>query len=360
MSNSNYRWLKQQSKPASRWLFISTLLGILSGIFIIVQSSFLATIIDHVYLHDATRSALMPLLLSLLFIIIFRAGLSYAREIISFNSAKTVKETVRKNIFEHLMSLSPQQLNQYKTGALTTTLIEQVEALHDYFADYLPQMTIAVLLPLIILMVVFTQNWVAGIILLITAPLIPLFMALIGMHAAKLNQENFQTLAKMSAHFLDLLQGLTTLSLFNRARSQVDGIKTESEMFREKTMGVLRIAFLSSATLELFGTLSIAMIAVYLGLSLLELMHTHITLEHALFILLLAPEFFSPLRQLGTFYHARAQGMGAAEEILKVLDVRRSRNGSVSIKTQKTISININNLSFEYNNQKKIIEHFNL
>ncbi len=373
MSKSNYRWLMKQSKPASRWLFISTLLGILSGVFIIVQSSFLAMIIDHTYLHDATRSALMPLLLSLLSIIIFRAGLSYAREIISFHSAKTVKETVRKNIFEHVMSQSPQQLNQYKTGALATTLIEQVEALHDFFSDYLPQMTIAVLLPLIILVVVFTQNWVAGIILFITAPLIPLFMALIGIHTAKLNQENFQTLAKMSAHFLDQIQGLTTLSLFNRARSQINGIKTVSEAFREKTMGILRIAFLSSATLELFGTLSIAMIAVYLGLSLLGLMHTNITLEHALFILLLAPEFFAPLRQLGTFYHARAQAMGAAEEILKVINgsdceavatetrVERATARATSVPLcTKSISVTLDNIYFEYSTSKKIIDHFNL
>lgn len=372
-TKENYRWLMKQSKPASRWLFISTLLGILSGVFIIIQSSFLALIIDRTYLHNATRPALMSLLLSLLVIIIFRAALSYAREIISFYSAKTIKEIVRKNVFKHLMSLSPQQLTQFKTGALATTLMEQVEALHDFFSDYLPQMTIAVLLPLIILVVVFTQNWVAGIILLITAPLIPLFMALIGMHTAKLNQENFQTLAKMSAHFLDQLQGLTTLSLFNRARSQVDGIKTISDTFREKTMGILRVAFLSSATLELFGTLSIAMIAVYLGLSLLGLMHTSITLERGLFILLLAPEFFAPLRHLGTFYHARAQAMGAAEEILKVINGSGCETvdtetcveqvaacaTSVSIRTE-VISITLENICFEYSAQKKIIDDFNL
>lgn len=361
MDKNNYRWLMKQSKPASRWLFISTLLGILSGVFIIVQSSFLATIIDRTYLHDATRSALIPLLSSLLLIIFFRAGLNYAREIISFNSAKTVKETVRKNIFKHLMSLSPQQLHQFKTGALSTNLIEQVEALHDFFSDYLPQMTIAVLLPLIILIVVFTQNWVAGIILLFTAPLIPLFMALIGIHTAKLNQENFQTLAKMSAHFLDQIQGLTTLSLFNRARSQVDGIKTVSETFREKTMGILRVAFLSSATLELFGTLSIAMIAVYLGLCLLGLIHTEITLKHALFILLLAPEFFAPLRQLGTFYHAKAQAMGAAEEILKVINCSSTEMGTgTRIKMQKDVLLSVQNIGFSYTDNKKIMDCFNL
>lgn len=325
--NLNYRFLLQQSKPAHRWLFLSTALGIISGLLIIFQAGILATIIDHVYIHHATRHSLFLLLLILFIIILLRSAFTWAREIVSFNTAKQVKETVRKNMLEKIAALTPLQLMQYKTGELTSILIEQVEALHGFFADYLPQMTIAVVLPLIILLIVFTQNWIAGLVLLITGPLIPIFMALIGSGTAKLKQASFQTLARMSAHFLDILQGLTTLVLFHRAQTKTKSIETVSNDFREKTMGILRVAFLSTATLELFSTISIAIIAVYLGLGLLGFLKVgfdgvHITLQHALFILLLAPEFFMPLRQLGTFYHARAEAIAAAEEINRIIKNR--------------------------------------
>lgn len=323
VKNNDYRWLMQQSRSAKQWLTESILLGTLSGIIQIIQAGILAYIIDQVYLHHANRTTLLHSLFIFLGLIVLRSMTTWIREIVSFKTGQTIKDNVRKNILNKLSACTPLEISQFKTGALTTTLIEQVEALHGFFADYLPQMSIMVIVPLMILIIVFMQNWLAGTILFITAPLIPLFMALVGMKTAKLNQENFKILARMSAHFLDLLQGLSTLVLFNRAEAQVESIKTVSNQFREQTMRILRIAFLSTATLELFATISIAIIAVYLGLGLLGFMHIgfdgmHITLFHALFILLLAPEFFMPLRQLGTFYHARAEALGAAAEILAI------------------------------------------
>ncbi len=185
------RWLVQQ-KPARRWLFISIGLGIFSGVLIIIQSHLIAVIVDRVYLHHATRALLSSALTFFIVVVLFRATVTWLREIISFHTACSVKVSVRKNMTDVLLRHTPHELSRHKTGALTSVMIEQVEALHGFFADYLPQMTIAVLLPLIILVVVFTQNWLAGLVLLITAPLIPLFMALIGMHTAKLNQDNFQ------------------------------------------------------------------------------------------------------------------------------------------------------------------------
>ncbi len=368
----SYSWLLQQSKPANRWLFLSILLGVISGLLIILQSGLLAVIIDRVYLHHATRSTLFSFLITLLFTFIARAGITWLRENVSFQTAKSVKDTVRKNCFETLMTLSPGELSHFKTGALTSTVIEQIEALHGFFADYLPQMAITVILPIIILIIVFMQNWIAGLVLLITAPLIPLFMALIGMGTAKLNQENFQTLSRMSAFFLDRLQGLTTLKLFNRANPQLKTIGTLSNEFREKTMRILRVAFLSTATLELFSTISIAIIAVYLGLGLLGFLKigfegVPITLQPALFILLLAPEFFMPLRQLGVFYHARAEAIGAAVEILKVLEMRESGNtrnqlAAMEVKALATtkIFLKLNNIGFSYENSKPVLNNFNL
>ena len=338
MANEHYRWLTQQAKPARRYLFLSIFLGIFSGLLIIAQSAALAYMIDQVYLHAATRAALADFLFSFLGLVFLRMMTTYLREIVSTRTAQIIKHTVRDAILNPLASSSPVYLSQFKTASLASTLIEQVEALHGFFSDYFPQMMIVIILPVIILITVFLQNWVAGAILLVTAPLIPLFMALIGMRTAKLNQENFQILSRMSAHFLDRLQGLATLSLFNRAHAETEKIGAISEAFRDKTMRILRIAFLSTATLELFSTLAIAIIAVYLGLGLLGFVHVgfdgfHITLFHALFILLLAPEFFMPLRQLGTFYHARSEALGAANEIIE-LGKKFAKNASKMNKSE--------------------------
>lgn len=365
MKNENYQWLLQQSKLGRRWLLLSISLGVISGILMIAQAGILATIIDRIYLHHATRTMLSFNLILFLIIIFIRSGLTWIREIVSFQSAKSVKDSVRKNLFEQLSTLSPIQLSKLKTGALTSTLIEQVEALHGFYADFLPQMTICVLLPFIILFFVFSQNWICGLILTFTAPLIPLFMALIGINTAKLNQENFQVLSRMSAHFLDSLQGLSTLVLFNRARAQLDSIVSVSDEYRKKTMQILRIAFLSTATLELFSTVSIAIIAVYLGLGLLGFIHigfqgVSITLGSALFILLLAPEFFMPLRQLGTFYHARAQAIGAAAEISKTLNLCSDNDsGNDIIGDNTNLNLSFKNISFSYPANKNIINNFN-
>lgn len=364
MRNKSYRWLIQQSKPAHRWLFLTILAGAFSGILFIAQAGLLAKMIDRVYLHRANQHMLEADFYFLIVIIILRSCFAWCREKIAFKTSAVIKKIIREKIGAHVFTLSPIQIQTIKTGELTTKLIEQVEALHGFFADYLPQMTIAVLLPLIIIAFVFSQNWLCGLILLFTAPLIPLFMALIGMGTEKLNQENFQALAEMSAHFLDRLRGLTTLSLFHCAYTQLDSIATTTHQYREKTMRILRVAFLSTAALELFSTVSIAIIAVYLGLGLLGFVHVGfgnapISLQHAFFILLLAPEFFMPLRQLGVFYHARSEAMGAANEITPLLSLDSIIPPSDHIIpfSATKIALHCDHLSFSYD-QKKILSDF--
>ena len=360
-----YRWLLAQSSHARAPLILSIILGCFSGVIIIAQAALLATLIDKIYFHNAARESILPLLIGLLTLIFFRSLFTLLREKINFKSSKIIKDRVRNQLFQHLIQYSPLQLSQHKTGALTTTLIEQVNALQNFFSDYLPQMMITIILPLIILIVVWMQNWVAGLVLLITAPLIPLFMILIGLGVSSLNQKNFQQLSIMSAHFLDALQGLSTLVLFHRAKDELNRIETVSENFRKTTMSILRVAFLSSAALELFSTMAIAVIAVYLGLGLLGFIHAgfsvHITLQQALFILLLTPEFYAPLRQLGVFYHARAEAIAAATDILKFEPEKKeiSTNDHAIIFSEKKMSLAIQNLSFEYQTEKKIITHFN-
>ena len=224
----------------------------------------------------------------------------------------------------HITRLGPAYVSGRNTGALTSTVMEQVEGLHGFFAHYLPQMALAILIPAAILTFVFPVSWAAGALLMITAPLIPLFMVLVGMGAESVSQRHFQALSRMSAHFLDVLQGLPTLKLFDKSRGEEKTIAQVSRDYRKRTMSVLRIAFLSSAVLEFFSAVAIAIVAVYLGMTYLGYYHfgtwgMSLTLSGGFFILLLAPEFYLPLRELGTHYHARAEAVGAAQEIIKVL-----------------------------------------
>jgi len=196
--------------------------------------------------------------------------------------------------------------------------------LQGFYALFLPQLALVVLLPLTIVAAVFPVSWPAGLLLLATAPMIPLFTILVGMGAESVSQRHFQSLSRMSAHFLDVLQGLATLKLFDRSREEADEIARVSADYRRCTMSVLYVAFLSSAVIEFFACLSIALVAVYLGMSYLGyfnfgLYGQPISLADGLFILLLAPEFFLPLRELGAHYHARARALAAAEDIRGLL-----------------------------------------
>ena len=205
-------------------------------------------------------------------------------------------------------------------------MLEQVENLHNFYARYLPQQMLSVIVPVVILIAVFPLNWVAGLILLITAPLIPIFMILVGLAAADSSQRNMATLARLSGQFLDRLRGLETLRLFDRTFEQTEQIERRTEDFRKTTMDVLKMAFLSSAVLEFFTSVSIAIMAVYFGFSFLGQIEfgaydsTSITLFVGFFCLILAPEFYQPLRDLGTYYHDRSAAIGAADAIVEFLE----------------------------------------
>lgn len=292
-----YRWLMQHSKAARLWIYLTIGVSFSSGLLLILQASLLAHIIDRAYIHGASRPVLLLPLMGFFSVMLVRALLGWLREVVSFKASALVRHSVRQDLCQHLFKLGPVKLAQLKTGATVSAAVEQVEALHGFFANYLPQMAIVVLLPFVILAFVFPLNWVGGLVLLITAPLIPLFMVLIGMGVESVNQRHFQTLARLGAHFLDLLQGLTTLKLYMRSRAQLDFMGAVVDEYREKTMSVLRVAFLSSGVLELFSSIAIAILAVFLGLTLLGQVHfgyysQPLTLYKALFIFLAAPLIF--------------------------------------------------------------------
>ncbi|MCL2895436.1 heme ABC transporter permease/ATP-binding protein CydD [Brenneria tiliae] len=326
-------WLKQQSKRAQRWLRLSLLLGFLSGVLIVAQAWLLAALLHALIIDHTPREALLTPFLLLVAAFVLRALNSLLRERVGFLCGQAVRQQIRKLVLDRLQQLGPAWVQGKPAGSWATIILEQVEDMQDYYSRYLPQMYLAALIPLLILIAIFPINWAAGLILLFTAPLIPLFMALVGMGAADANRRNFLALARLSGHFLDRLRGLETLRLFNRGRAETEQISKASEDFRRRTMEVLRMAFLSSGVLEFFASISIAVVAVYFGFSYLgELNFGHygagVTLFAGFLVLILAPEFFQPLRDLGTFYHAKAQAVGAAESLVAFLTAQGESVGA--------------------------------
>lgn len=319
------RWLKAQSRPARKWLLLCIAAGLGSGMLLVGQAYLLSQIVHKAFIAGAGRGPLIPLFLFLLAIIVVRAGLAWCREIAGFKAGAAVREAVRTALLRHIGDMGPVGINRMPSGSLVSSTLEQVEALHNFVARYLPQMALAALLPMAMLAFIFPISWAAGSVLLFSAPLIPLFMILIGMGAESISQKHFQALARMSAHFLDVLRGLPTLKHFGRSKEQATEIQNTSRQYRRRTMAVLRVAFLSSAVLEFFTAISIALVAVYLGMYYLGYIAFGayggaLSFASGFFILLLAPDFFLPLRELGTHFHARADAVGAAEEIIRVLD----------------------------------------
>nr|WP_154325137.1 cysteine/glutathione ABC transporter permease/ATP-binding protein CydD [Pantoea sp. 201603H] len=341
------RWLKQQSVYARRWLRFSFLLGLAAALLIILQAWLLASLLHNLIVLQLPRASLIPDVLSLLLCFVGRAIIAWLRERCGFYAGKIIRRTLRKAVLDRLDALGPAWIQGKPAGSWATLLLEQIEEMQDYYARYLPQMTLAVLIPCFILIAIFPVNWAAGLILLATAPLIPLFMALVGMGAADANRRNFLALSRLSGHFLDRLRGMETLRLFHRADAETESIRQASESFRRRTMEVLRLAFLSSAVLEFFASISIAIVAVYFGFSYLgELDFGHygnsVTLFAGFLVLILAPEFFQPLRDLGTFYHAKAQAVGAADALhtfLKQSDDRVMQRGVQPFPEARTLSI---------------------
>jgi ATP-binding cassette subfamily C protein CydD len=317
-------WLRAQNKTVRKPVMLAASMGIVNGLGVIAQAALLAFTLHAVIIGHAPLQQLGKPFLMLLSVVVVRSACVYGQQTWGFEAGAQVRQDVRQRLVDKLIRLGPPYLKQRHSGELTAVTLEQVEALENYFARYCPQQIIAGILPLIMIAVVMPVNWVVGLIFLGTGPLVPVFMALIGLGAASANRKQFLVMTRMNGYFLDRLQGLATLKLFGQARRELDNINKVADDFREQTMQVLRIAFLSSAVLEFFSAVAVALVAVYVGLGLLGQMPlgpaAHVNLQGALFVLLLAPEFFMPLRQLALYYHDRAAALGAADAILTVLE----------------------------------------
>ena len=345
------KWLKSQSKLAKNWMMFSIGLGFTSGLLLVGQAALLANILHQLIIEHTDKYQLVNQFVGLIIIIGLRALCSWGREVCGYRCGEQIRLHIRQLILNRLQNLGPAYIKGKPAGVWASLVLEQVEEMQDFFARYLPQMSLAVLIPVVILVVVFPINWAAGLIFLITAPLVPFFMALVGLGAADANRRNFKALQRLSGHFYDRLQGLSTLRLFNRAEAEAENLHAASHVLRKRTMEVLRLAFLSSAVLEFFSALSVAIVAVYFGFVFIGELNfgnygIPVTLFTGLFILVLAPEFYQPLRDLGTFYHAKAQAIGAAESIVEFLNIEADEmsSGEKSLPTPNAIQITVTDL----------------
>jgi ATP-binding cassette subfamily C protein CydD len=356
-------WLKSHRPLAGSALSRTIGLGVGNGLLAIAQAWLLALILNAVIFEKAGLTDIGPFMGVLLGLFLLRAVIVWLGERAAFQAAALVRTGLRDRIYRQLQRLGPGYLANERSGALVETLTKGIDDLEGYYARFLPAMTLTMILPVAILVVVFPADWVAGVIMLVTAPLIPLFMIIIGSSAQSKNQRQWKELTRMSAHFLDVIQGLTTLKLFGASRREAEVVERISNDYRKSTMQVLRVAFLSSAVLEFFAAIGIAIIAVFIGFRLYGLVMPmpdwlmalpQISYLQGLFILMLAPEFYAPLRNMGTQYHARMAASAAAEQMIRVLDAEpatdsdRAAPGREPLRAARPFGLRFEDVHYSY------------
>jgi thiol reductant ABC exporter CydD subunit len=250
-------------------------------------------------------------------VVMGRAALSWCSAVSAGRAAAGVKSQLRRRLLEHVVRLGPAWLSRQQPGDLAVLATRGTDALDPYFAGYLPSLVGAAVIPLCVVAVILSQDLLAGTIVLLTLPLVPVFAALVGLTTRQRTRRSWQTLSTLGGHFLDIMEGLPTLLAFRRAAAQVETIRRVSEEYRAANWATLRLAFLSSAVLEFVATISVALVAVSTGL---RLLNGHLDLRTAVVVLILAPEAYWPLRQMGAQFHASADGLAVAERLFAVLD----------------------------------------
>ncbi|MDD2704836.1 MAG: thiol reductant ABC exporter subunit CydD, partial [Acidocella sp.] len=338
-------------------LKVSIMLGLVGGWLIIAQSVLLAQVVNRISFHHFALHQVSPLLWGLAGLFVLRALLAWAAEVAAFKASARIKTHLRHELLAHVFARGPVYAADERSADIAATAVEGVEALEPYFSRYVPQMALCVAVPLAILALVFPLDWISGVILLVAGPLVPVFMVFVGYRAEAINQRQWEKLLLMSAHFLDMLQGLTTLKLFGRARDEIEIVARLSDDYRRTTMSGLRVAFLTSAVLEFFASVAIALVAVLFGA---RLLHGHIAFYPAFLVLLLAPEYFVPLRGLSVHYHARMTAIAAAKRIFEILDAPAAAPaGAIALPALESLELRCENLSFAYAEGAQVLDGFN-
>ncbi|MFC8268187.1 thiol reductant ABC exporter subunit CydD [Streptomyces cinereoruber] len=320
--------LLRYARATRVFLTAMVVLGLVGAALVVAQAMLIAEIVVGSFQEGRSVSTLATPLLLLAGVAVARGLVSWLTELAAHRASAAVKSELRGRLLGRAAALGPGWLGGQRAGSLIALATRGVDALDDYFARYLPQLGLAVVVPVAVLARIVTEDWVSAAIIVVTLPLIPLFMILIGWYTQARMDRQWKLLSRLSGHFLDVVAGLPTLKIFGRAKAQAESIRAITSEYRQATMRTLRIAFLSSFALELLATLSVALVAVTIGM---RLVHGDLDLYTGLVILILAPEAYLPLRQVGAQYHAAAEGLAAAEEIFDVLEqpVRNGGTGAV-------------------------------
>jgi thiol reductant ABC exporter CydD subunit len=305
------------ARATQTFLCVSVALGVLSALLILAQAWLLADVVAGAFRHGRDLAQLRSPLQGLLCVVVARAVVAWAAELAASRSSARAKSQLRMALLEHVAQPVGDGARAGRTGELALLATRGIDALDGWFSLYLPQLLLAAIVPLVLLAAVLFSDWISAAIIALTIPLIPLFMALVGATTRERMDRQLRTLERLAGHFLDVVAGLPTLKVFGRAKAQAAAIREITERYRTTALATLRVTFLSSLILELVATISVALVAVAIGLRLLD---GHLDLRTALFVLVLAPEAYLPLRQLGANYHASAEGMAAAERVFAVLE----------------------------------------
>jgi ATP-binding cassette, subfamily C, bacterial CydCD len=308
--------LLRYARATRTFLLLSVALGSLRALLIVAQAWLLVDVVVGAFSHGEDLARLKGPLIILLFVVMGRALVAWAAELAAGRSSAQAKSQLRHALLERVSVLGLNSSRTLGTGELTVLATRGLDALDGYFSLYLPQLLLAAIVPFVVLVAVLSQDWISAAIIAFTIPLIPLFMALVGAATREKMDRQMRTLQRLAGHFLDVVAGLPTLKVFGRAKAQAASIRSISERYRETALSNLRVTFLSSLILELVATISVALVAVAIGL---RLMGGDMSLRAGLFALVLAPEAYLPLRQLGANYHASAEGVAAAEQVFAVL-----------------------------------------
>lgn len=335
--------LLRRAAPARRFLVASVLIGVVTGLLVVVQAVLLAQGVTDVVLRGADISTVAW---GLVAVVLARAGLVWLQEVVAQRTAAAVKSSLRRQVLRHSLEVGPGWLSGERSSALTTLLTKGLDDLDPYFARYLPQLVLAATVPAGVIGWMATGDLIAAGTVLVTLPLIPLFMALVGLATEAYSRRRQRALSVLAHHFSDVLAGLTTLKLFGRAKGQAAAVRAVTDQHRAASMSSLRLAFLSSFVLELLASISVALVAVGVGLRLVE---GRLGLETALMVLILAPEAYLPLRQVGGHYHASADGVAASEEVFRILEAPLPERGErTDVPDLRCTSLQLYDLTVRY------------
>jgi ATP-binding cassette subfamily C protein CydD len=345
--------LLRECRSYKSYIPLSIISAIINAFFIVFSAYLLSETINAVFIKKYSLQAVEKYIIWFIANAGAKAAINFLMDTKIKNSSEQIKEGIRTGIFNKVISANPLKVKSERYGELINTLTEGIETVTPYFSQYIPQLFSSFIIPLIIGIAVFSIDRLSGLIMLITYPIIPVFMRLIGYKSKEVNERQWKKLSMLSSHFLEMHQGLSTLKAFGRSRLQEEKVYRVSEDYRKSTMEVLRVSFLSALVLELSATISTALIAVDLGL---RLVYSKITFLNAFIILVLAPDFYLPLRQLGLKFHASLNGQVAIEKIEELQSFLEENTGetAANIGLDGEISIEVKNLSYSHDNKEAI------